>query len=335
MKFNKLYIHGFKSFVEKTTVDFNNGITAIVGPNGSGKSNIMDAVRWVFGEQNPKELRGAEMDDIVFNGTQKRKAAGFAEVGLTLSEIDEAVAAKYGTFSEITITRKFYKTGEREYYINNRKCRLKDIKDIFMDTGLGARSISIIEQGKVDKIINATPEELRFFLEETAGVTRFKDKKKNAEKRLSQTKDNLERVNDIITEIISRKDTLSRQVKVLEESQDLQARKTELEKNILLHSYFQKSNDYNLLSEKLSSLKTELEKSITIYVETLKEENEANNNYNEKQKENSNLQEKRLESAKLQSKIEGEILSLVIKKGSLPKERPEIIYCESKFFLTT
>ncbi len=310
MKFNKLYIHGFKSFVEKTTVDFNNGITAIVGPNGSGKSNIMDAVRWVFGEQNPKELRGTEMDDVVFNGTQKRKAAGFAEVGLTLSEIDEAVAAKYGTFSEITITRKFYKTGEREYYINNRKCRLKDIKDIFMDTGLGARSISIIEQGKVDKIINATPEELRFFLEETAGVTRFKDKKKNAEKRLSQTKDNLERINDIITEIISRKDTLSRQVKVLEESQSLQARKTELEKNILLYSYSQKSSDYSLLSEKLTSLKTDLEKSITLYVETLKEENEANNNYNEKQKENSQLQEKRLESAKLQSKIEGEILSL-------------------------
>ena len=215
MKFNKLYLHGFKSFVDKTTVDFPDGITAIVGPNGSGKSNIMDAVRWVFGEQNAKELRGADMEDIVFNGSQKRKPAGFAEVGLTLSDIDEAVAAKYGTFSEITITRKFYKTGEREYYINNRKCRLKDIKDIFMDTGLGARSISIIEQGKVDKIINASPEELRFFLEETAGVTKFKDKKKEAERRLQQTRDNLDRVTDIIEEIVTQMQSLSAQVEQL------------------------------------------------------------------------------------------------------------------------
>lgn len=310
MKLNKLFIHGFKSFVEKTTVDFNNGITAIVGPNGSGKSNIMDAVRWVFGEQNPKELRGSDMEDVVFNGTQKRKSAGFAEVGLTLSDIDESVASKYGTFSELTITRKFYKTGEREYYINSRKCRLKDVKDIFMDTGLGARSISIIEQGKVDKIINATPEELRYFLEETAGVTRFKEKKKSAEKRLSQTKDNLERINDIITEVLSRRSILSHQVEVLTESQSLQSRKKDLEKNLLLHSFYQKKNEYDLLSEKLAEIKSSLEENITKYTTHLKEENDANNQYNLKQTENYNLQEKRLEYAKLQSKIESEIASL-------------------------
>ncbi len=310
MKFNKLYLHGFKSFVEKTTVDFPDGITAIVGPNGSGKSNIMDAVRWVFGEQNAKELRGAEMEDIVFNGSQKRKPAGFAEVGLTLSDIDEAVAAKYGTFSEITITRKFYKTGEREYYINNRKCRLKDIKDIFMDTGLGARSISIIEQGKVDKIINATPEELRFFLEETAGVTKFKDKKKDAERRLGQTRDNLDRVNDIISEIIGRREALAAQVKVLRESEALQERRRSLEKKFLCSSYAQRIAERSELTGRLAESKMELEGRIAEYSQYVRRENEAALLYSQKQAESASLQEKRLDAAKNVTRAEGRIASL-------------------------
>lgn len=310
MKFNKLFLHGFKSFVDKTTIDFPDGITAIVGPNGSGKSNIMDAVRWVFGEQNAKELRGADMDDVVFNGSQKRKPAGFAEVSLTLSDIDEAVASKYGTFSEITITRKFYKTGEREYYINNRKCRLKDIKDIFMDTGLGARSISIIEQGKVDKIINATPEELRFFLEETAGVTKFKDKKKEAERRLDQTRENLNRINDIIIEISARMDALSAQVEVLKKSESLQENKRALEKKFLCSAYSQRTAERSNITEKLSSEKMTLEESIAEYSHMVQKETEAERLYSEKQFESASLQERRLEATKNTAKSESRISSL-------------------------
>ena len=316
MKFNKLYLHGFKSFVDKTTVDFPDGITAIVGPNGSGKSNIMDAVRWVFGEQNAKELRGADMEDIVFNGSQKRKPAGFAEVGLTLSDIDEAVAAKYGTFSEITITRKFYKTGEREYYINNRKCRLKDIKDIFMDTGLGARSISIIEQGKVDKIINASPEELRFFLEETAGVTKFKDKKKEAERRLQQTRDNLDRVTDIIEEIVTQMQSLSAQVELLKIYEELQSNFKRLEQSYLCTSYYIKAEDSSKVKSLLIEKKQNLENLLAKYAELVRIENIANNDYNARQAEYESLQEKRVQTATKKANTEGDIKALETKIAS-------------------
>lgn len=316
MKFNKLYLHGFKSFVDKTTVDFPDGITAIVGPNGSGKSNIMDAVRWVFGEQNAKELRGADMEDIVFNGSQKRKPAGFAEVGLTLSDIDEAVAAKYGTFSEITITRKFYKTGEREYYINNRKCRLKDIKDIFMDTGLGARSISIIEQGKVDKIINASPEELRFFLEETAGVTKFKDKKKEAERRLQQTRDNLDRVTDIIEEIVTQMQSLSAQVEQLKIYEELQSNFKRLEQSYLCTSYYIKAEDSSKVKSLLIEKKQNLESLLAKYAELVRIENVANNDYNARQAEYESLQEKRVQTATKKANTEGDIKALETKIAS-------------------
>lgn len=201
MIFKRITMQGFKSFVEKTHLDFPPGVTCVVGPNGSGKSNILDAIRWVFGEQSAKELRGSEMEDIVFAGSENRKSSGFAQVSLTLGDLDDETTAKWGTLSEITVSRKYYKTGEREYLINNRKCKLKDIKEIFYDTGIGARSISIIEQGKVEKIIQSSPEELRLFFEETAGVVKFKERKKEAEKRLFQTKDNLGRVNDIIAEV--------------------------------------------------------------------------------------------------------------------------------------
>lgn len=316
MKFNKLYLHGFKSFVDKTTVDFPDGITAIVGPNGSGKSNIMDAVRWVFGEQNAKELRGADMEDIVFNGSQKRKSAGFAEVGLTLSDIDEAVAAKYGAFSEITITRKFYKTGEREYYINNRKCRLKDIKDIFMDTGLGARSISIIEQGKVDKIINAGPEELRFFLEETAGVTRFKDKKKEAERRLQQTKDNLDRVTDIVEEIVTQMNALSHQAEQLKIYESMQSDFKRLERSYICTSHYIKAMDESRLKSRLIEKKQGYETLLAKYSEIVKRESIAENDAKIREDEYKTFQEKRIAAVTQKAQTEGDIAALEAKIAS-------------------
>ncbi len=237
MQFKSLQIQGFKSFVEKTVIDFPAGITAIVGPNGSGKSNIMDALRWVFGEQRASELRGGEMEDVIFAGSEKRRPAGFAEVALTMSDLPAEVSSKWGTFSEITVTRKIYRTGEREYFINGRRCRLKDVRDIFFDTGLGARSISIIEQERVTKIVNSTPEELRYFLEETAGVTRYKERKKDAEQRLRQTQDNLSRINDILSVMAADMERLNAQAEQVKRYRELKAKKEGFEKAFICATY--------------------------------------------------------------------------------------------------
>ncbi|MEF3255166.1 MAG: AAA family ATPase, partial [Deferribacterales bacterium] len=237
MKFKKLILQGFKSFVDRTVIEFPDGITAIVGPNGSGKSNILDAIRWILGEQNPKELRGSDMDDIIFAGSESRKGSNLAYVTLVISDIEDSIAAKWGSFSEIEITRRYYRDGEREYYINNKRCKLKDIKEIFYDTGLGARSISIIEQGKVEKIITASPEEMRAFFDEAAGIVKFKEKKKEAEKRLEQSKENLARVHDIIHEVKQKRDILSLQVKDLTLYKTLTQEKHRLEKILLTRQY--------------------------------------------------------------------------------------------------
>ncbi len=258
MKFKSLTVQGFKSFVDKTVIEFPGGITCVIGPNGSGKSNILDAIRWIFGEQSAKELRGADMDDVVFAGSQHRKASGFAEVSLTLSDLPESLTTKWGSFSEITVTRKHYRSGEREYRINGKKCRLKDIREIFYDSGLGAKSISIIEQGKVDKIIQSTPEDLRSFFEETAGVMRFKEGKKDAERRLSQTKDNLSRVTDILAEIRGQLETLTLQAEKVRRYRDLASRQSVLQKAIIFQRYKKSFEDLSQIIETVNNLKITL-----------------------------------------------------------------------------
>jgi len=284
MIFKRISLQGFKSFVEKTDIDFPKGVTCIVGPNGSGKSNILDAIRWVFGEQSAKELRGSDMEDIVFAGSENRKPSGFAQVSLTLDELDEDVTAKWGTFSEITLTRKFYKTGEREYLINNRKCKLKDIKEIFYDTGIGARSISIIEQGKVEKIIQSSPEELRQFFEETAGVVKFKERKKEAEKRLDGTKENLSRVNDIISEVKQTSSQLQAQLQKLNKYKALLKQKENLTFTFLFNSFENCKNKYAALSEQYNALLDDINNNSN-NLEKLKK------HYSSKKEELSKLQE--------------------------------------------
>jgi chromosome segregation protein len=258
MKFKSLVVQGFKSFVDKTVIEFPGGITCVIGPNGSGKSNILDAIRWIFGEQSAKELRGADMDDVIFAGSQHRKPTGFAEVSLTLSELPESLTTKWGSFSEVTVSRKHYRTGDREYRINGKKCRLKDIREIFYDSGIGARSISIIEQGKVEKIIQSSPEELRQFFEETAGVMRFKERKKEAERRLHQTKDNLSRVTDIIAEIRTQLETLSVQSERVKRYRDLAAKQAELSRAIIFHRYTKSFNDLKEITQVINKHKIEL-----------------------------------------------------------------------------
>jgi chromosome segregation protein len=272
MKFKKLIIQGFKSFVDKTVIDFPDGITCIVGPNGSGKSNILDAIRWILGEQNPKELRGSDMDDIIFAGSEKRSQSNVASVTLVISDISEELAGKWGSFSEIEITRKYYRDGEREYFINNKRCKLKDIREIFFDTGLGARSISIIEQGKVEKIISASPEEIRVFFDEAAGITRFKEKKKDAEKRLEQAKENLNRVKDIISEVKEKYDALYLQVEKLKNYRELKIRRDLLDKTIYAYNYHSSIIQYQELLKKNDEIQIKLSSSIYEYENLKKQE---------------------------------------------------------------
>ncbi len=216
MKIKKLSIHGFKSFVDKVTLHFPMGTSGIIGPNGCGKSNIVDSIRWVLGEQNARHLRGKHMEDIIFNGSDSRKPLGMAEVVLTFSNEEGQAPARFANFTEIEISRRLYRSGESEYYINKVQSRLRDVVDLFTDTGIGTRAYSIIEQGQVGWLINAKPEERRVILEEAAGINKFKHKKEAALRRLESTKENLTRVNDIISEVKRQLNSLNRQAKKAE-----------------------------------------------------------------------------------------------------------------------
>src|SRR5690554_786960 len=194
----KVEIQGFKSFAEKTKVVFNDRVTAIVGPNGSGKSNIADAVRWVLGEQSIKNLRGSRMEDVIFAGTDNRKALGFAEVSITLDNGDGFLPIEY---SEVVVTRRLFRSGESEYYLNRTGCRLKDINELFMDTGIGKEGYSIIGQGRIDEILSSKAEDRRKIFEEAAGIVKYKTRKDEAERKLQRTEENLLRLGDIIDEL--------------------------------------------------------------------------------------------------------------------------------------
>ncbi len=205
MHLKTIYIQGFKSFANKTKIEFNNKITGIVGPNGSGKSNISDAIMWVLGESSAKNLRGAKMEDVIFSGTDNKKALSLAEVTIVLDNTDETLPVKY---REVSVTRRMYRSGETEYLINNVKCRLKDIKELFMDTGIGKDGYSLIGQGKIESILSSKPEQRRAVFEEAAGISKYKLRKTESENKLKKTEDNIIRLNDIITEIESREKSL-------------------------------------------------------------------------------------------------------------------------------
>ena len=231
MRLKKLELYGFKSFAQRTEIVFNEGITGIVGPNGSGKSNIGDAVRWVLGEQSAKTLRGASMSDVIFNGTQKRKPLSYCEVSLIFDNDDRALPMDY---AEVMVTRRVYRNGESEYYLNRATCRLKDIIDLFRDTGIGKEGYSIIGQGRIDEILSRRGEDRRQIFEEAAGIVKFKARKEEADKKLQRTLENAARVDDILEELNRQLKPLEEQAKAAREYIELSAELKILDLNLFL-----------------------------------------------------------------------------------------------------
>ena len=231
MYLKSIEVQGFKSFANKIVFEFHNGITGIVGPNGSGKSNVADAVRWVLGEQRIKQLRGASMQDVIFSGTETRKPQGFAYVAITLDNSDRQLAIDY---EQVTVARRIYRSGESEYMINGSACRLKDVNELFYDTGIGKEGYSIIGQGQIDKILNGKPEERRELFDEAAGIVKFKRRKNIAQKKLENERQNLVRVSDILAELEKQVGPLARQSEAAREYLRLREELRSYEVNLFL-----------------------------------------------------------------------------------------------------
>ena len=211
MRLSKLKLAGFKSFVDPTTVHLPANLTGVVGPNGCGKSNVIDAVRWVMGEISAKHLRGNDMTDVIFSGAAGRKPVGTASVELVFDNSDGALAGPYAAYAEVSLKRQVSRDGQSTYFINGSKCRRKDITQLFLGTGLGSRSYAIIEQGMISRLIEAKPDDLRAFLEEAAGISKYKERRKETESRIAHTRENLDRLNDIREELDKQLKHLQRQ----------------------------------------------------------------------------------------------------------------------------
>jgi len=237
MKLKRLEITGFKSFREKVVVDFSPGISGIVGPNGCGKSNIGDAIRWVMGEQRVKTLRGKKMEDVIFNGSEDAAPVGMAEVSMTMTADEQKFPGDYEQCSEVMITRRLFREGESEYTINKIPCRLLDVREFFMGTGIGARTYSLVEQNSVATLVEAKPEERRQFIEEAAGISKYKSRKEAAVRKMEATRQNLLRLNDIIREVKSQLGSISRQAKKAEQYKALKKEIREAELAVALHAY--------------------------------------------------------------------------------------------------
>ena len=268
MHLKSIEVHGFKSFANKMILEFHDGITGIVGPNGSGKSNIADAVRWVLGEQSAKQLRGAKMEDIIFAGTQTRKPLGYAFVAITLDNSDHKLAIEY---DEVIIARRVYRSGESEYLINGTNCRLRDIQELFMDTGIGKEGYSIIGQGQIDKILSGKPEDRRELFDEAAGIVKFKRRKNAAEKNLDEERLNLSRITDIMREIERQLSPLEKQSEVAKIYLKYKEELKNLEVNQFLKEYEKLRNSKDQVEEKLIISTTDLDHAKEEYENTKEE----------------------------------------------------------------
>ncbi len=257
MRLKKLEIFGFKTFPEKTTIHFQPGITCIVGPNGCGKSNVVDSILWVMGEQSTKTLRGDKMEDVIFFGSESRKTLGLAEVTLTIGDIRGELPSQYAEYSEIEISRRLFRSGESEYLINKVPCRLKDIRDILIDAGIGFKGHTVIEQGRVEKILTATPEDRRAIIEDTAGIMKYKFRKTEALRKLESTQHNLLRVRDIISEVRRQINSLDRQVRKAKDYQELAGSIKERDIALSVARYAELDKSLNDLSSREESFRNE------------------------------------------------------------------------------
>ena len=268
MYLKNIEVHGFKSFAQKINFEFHNGITGIVGPNGSGKSNVGDAVRWVLGEQSAKQLRGGNMQDVIFSGTETRKPLSFASVAITLDNSDHKLPVEY---NEVTVTRRLYRSGESEYLINGSACRLKDINEMFYDTGIGKEGYSIIGQGQIDKILSGKPEDRRELFDEAAGIVKFKRRKNTTIKKLEEERQNMVRVTDILSELTKQLGPLQKQSETAKIYLSKRDTLRELDVNMFLMENEHTSRELEILKEKEKTAQGELEQTREAFDKTKEE----------------------------------------------------------------
>ncbi|MBQ8792995.1 MAG: chromosome segregation protein SMC, partial [Clostridia bacterium] len=255
MIFKKIEMVGFKSFADRTVIEFGDNFTAIVGPNGCGKSNVSDAIRWVLGEQSPKTLRGDSMQDVIFNGTEKRKSLSYCEVTLTFDNSERFFNFDY---DELAITRKLYRSGESEYLINRNTCRLRDITNLLYNSGLGKNGYSVVSQGKVTELVDSKPEARRAMFEDAAGISKYKNDKKEAENKLERTNDNLTRVRDILSEIERQMGPLKKQAENAKKYLEYKGQLKDLEINAYIYQYEHANDEKEKINLKLDAINRQL-----------------------------------------------------------------------------
>ncbi|MFM2082556.1 MAG: chromosome segregation protein, partial [Verrucomicrobiota bacterium] len=262
MYLKNLTVLGFKSFADKTSLNFQPGVTAIVGPNGCGKSNVSDAIRWVLGEQSAKALRGGEMADVIFNGTDGRKPLGMAEVSLTIGGVDAEQLRAAGVelnYHEVTVTRRVFRDGGSEYFINKTPCRLKDVQQLFMGTGMGKTSYSIMAQGNITQILSSKPEDRRMIFEEAAGITKFKAQKRESLRKLEYTEQNLLRVADLIREVKRQIGSLQRQAGKAKRFKQIQSELQHLDTQLARHQFDILTGEIRARETSVENLRSEIE----------------------------------------------------------------------------
>lgn len=307
MYLKSIEIHGFKSFANRIKLDFHNGITGIVGPNGSGKSNVADAVRWVLGEQRARQLRGGSMQDVIFSGTELRKPLGFAYVAITLDNSDHALSID---FEEVTVSRRLYRSGESEYMINNSPCRLKDINELFYDTGIGKEGYSIIGQGQIDQILSSKPEDRRNLFDEAAGIVKFKLRKETAIKKLEDEKINLTRITDILSELEKQLEPLEKQSETAKIYLKNKERLKTLDVNIFLMDNERLKSLLDEVKDKLSIAQKDLEDIGSKYDQARIDYDEAQAKLDEIEKEIEDARNEMTSSSVLKEKLEGQLALL-------------------------
>ncbi len=293
MNLKSIKLVGFKSFVDLTVIPMTGHLTGIVGPNGCGKSNVVDAIRWVIGETSAKQLRGQSMADVIFNGTNSRKPVSKASVELIFDNSDNRLVGEYARFSEISVRREVHREGQSQYFLNGASCRRRDIIDVFLGTGLGSRSYAIVEQGMISQLIEAKPDEMRMHLEEVAGISKYKERRRETETRMRHTQENLDRLNDLNEELSKQLRHLKRQAEAAEKYTELkqQERTLQAEIKVLQWQILEKQaigqqgqlTQYELQQEEyvaqLRHIETHLEKIRLQQVELNSERNEIQKNY--------------------------------------------------------